>query len=108
MLAYQIIAGFSEIKSEIRNQYNLTENLEDFQLWFSLEQDIIYAHDYQEHEKCIALAIYKRPENTWRITFSGGDYGKQVITYATNKFEIEDIDEAFYDLYRSHGYIAFR
>lgn len=38
MHAYQIVAGFSEIKSQLRIKANLKKSLGDLQLWFSFEE----------------------------------------------------------------------
>ena len=108
MLAYQIVAGFSDIKSELRKQFHQNKNLGDLQLWFSFEQDAFYAHDYQDHPKCMTLAIYNRTEKTWQVTFGGGTYGKRLIQHAINNYDVSDLTDKFHYLYRSHGYITFR
>lgn len=107
MLAYQIMAGFSEIKFELRNKTNLSKSLDELRLWFSFEDNEFFAHDYDEHEKLITLAIYHGNENTWQITFQGGSYGKRLVENAVDIFERSELATSFSDLYRSHGYIGF-
>ena len=108
MHAYQIVAGFSEIKSELRNKTNINKVLSDLQLWFSYEVDVLYAHDHADHLKCIALALYKRPEGTWAISFTGGAYGKQLVAHVINKFGAKSSAYEFNNLFQLYGYIAFR
>ncbi|GEM_PF-3726818 len=105
MLAYQIVAGFSEIKSQLRKQTNLSKSLEVLQLWFSFEEDVLYAHDFHDHKKCMALAVYKRNNSSWLVTFRGSAYGRQVIEYGINRSELNKLAYIFNDLYKSHGYI---
>ena len=105
---YQIVAGFSEIKFHLRTQAGLSKSLEELRLWFSFEEDVFYAHDYHDHEKCIALATYNKNDSVWTTIFMGGDFGKQLIQYAIKRYKIDDLVTDFLDLYKSHGYIAFR
>lgn len=105
MLAYQIVAGFSEIKSQFRIKENLTKPLAELQLWFSFEEDILYVHDFHDHEKSMALAIYNGRETKWWVVFRGKGYGRRVIEYAIDRFELNKLAGRFYKLYRSHGYL---
>ena len=108
MQTYQIVAGFSDIKSELQIRANINRDLKDLQLWFSFEEGVLYVHDHREHEKCIALALYNESQQVWQITFGGGAYGKQLIRHAVRSFSTGTLIRNFYRLYRLHGYITFR
>ena len=105
MQTYHIVAGFSEIKSQLRTQTNLIKPLEELMLWFSFEDDVLYVHDFDNHDKCIALAAYNKSEKTWKVVFRGGAYGRQVIENAIVKFERTKLSEKLNSSYRLNGYI---
>ena len=66
MQTFHIIAGFSDIKSELRTKTKITKPLQELELWFTCEDDVFYAHDYDDHQKCIALALYKPEDKSWK------------------------------------------
>ncbi len=106
MQTYHIVAGFSEIKFQLRTQNNLIKPLEELRLWFSFEEDVLYVHDFDNHDKCIALAVYNKSEKAWQIVFRGGAYGRQVIENAINSYDLKVLAISTNNLYKSHGYIG--
>ena len=56
MQTFHIIAGFSDIKYELRIKANITKSLQELELWFTYEEGVLYAHDYVDHYKCIRRA----------------------------------------------------
>ncbi len=107
MHAYQIVAGFSEIKSHLRTKAKLSKPLRELLLWFSLDGDVLFGHDFHDHKKCIALAAYNKNERRWLIVFEGGVYGRQVIKYAISGSETNNVVKALFDLYKLHGHFVF-
>ena len=105
MLNHQIMAGFSEIKTQLRTKTNLNKTLADLQLWFSNEGDVLYAHDFHDHEKCMALAVYNGSKSIWRVIFLGNAYGREVIEYAIGGIGPERSATKLNSMYNSHGYI---
>ena len=105
MLEYQIVAGFSEIKSQLRMQASLSKSLDELQLWFSFVDDVLYVHDSHDHKKCIALAFYKKNKSAWRVSFEGKAYGREVIEYAIGLSEPNELSERFNNLFKLYGYI---
>ncbi len=115
MQSHHIIAGFSDIKSEIRTKYQPDLEQSRLKLWFTFEHDVLYAHDFSNHKKFVALAIYntksgKYPNasigNEWRILFTQRYYGKKLIEYVVALNEPPDfILENLRNLYKSNGFI---
>lgn len=83
MLAYQIVAGFLEIKIELRKKENISKKLVDLYLWVSNEDNLLCVHDYEDHKKCMTLAIYNKTRDEWAICFKGA-LGRRVIEYVIN------------------------
>ncbi len=105
MLDYQIVAGFSEIKTQLRTQAKLKKAMADLKLWFGFEEDVLYAHDFHDHEQCIALAVYNRSKSLWRVIFQGNAYGREVIEYAIGGVGSEKSATNLNNLYKSHGFV---
>lgn len=108
MHSYQIIAGFSEIKSELRNYYKMSNPLNELHLWFTFEDNVLCAHDFNEHAKFLALAAHDQFAGDWNTTFRGGDYGTQLIEYAIETFEMHKLAKEFYGFYLLNGHFTFR
>ena len=88
MEAYQIIYGFSEIKSELQTKSRISKPLEQLELWFTLEEDVLYVHDYTDHTKCIALAIYNPADKAWKYFLKTGSYADKLIKYVCELFVV--------------------
>lgn len=76
-------------------------------LWFSFEEGILYVHDYADHEQCIAIAIYSRPQNNWRITLKQGTFGRKLIEWIVSKEEFGKIANKLNHEYVSYGFVPF-
>ena len=74
-----IIAGFSDIKSELRTKTQINKLLTNLRLWFSYNNGILCAHDYHEHNKNIILVVFNSSENTWRLFLRENSYGKNLV-----------------------------
>jgi hypothetical protein len=103
MLAYQIVAGFSEIKLELRKKAKISKKLMDLHLWFSLEGNTLRVHDYKDHKNSMDLAICKRK---WIIGYKGV-FGKRLIEYGIKSAENIKESERLNDLYKSHGFFSY-
>lgn len=79
METYQIIAGFSDLKVLFRTKVQMTKSLEELELWFSFDGEVLWMHDYNEHEKCMALAILGQSDMQWSIYAKDGTYGRNLI-----------------------------
>lgn len=107
MDTYQIIAGFSEIKSELRTKARIQKSLDEITLWFSFEENILYVHDYDDHFKCMILAIYNRGANEWMYFLAKSGYGKMLVEDVCTIYSSNEIIRKLMELYRSHGFIPF-
>jgi hypothetical protein len=65
--SYQVISGFSDIKSELRDKAKIKKPLSEIQLWFTVDRGVLCVHDFSEHEKCIVLAIYSEKKTSWTV-----------------------------------------
>ncbi len=108
MEAYQIIAGFSDIKSEFRTSAGIKKSQSALQLLFRFREDILWVHDFDAHEKKMILALFNPNHNLWKITLWKGGPGERLIKHVTTKFERDKLEEELMELYSFFGYIPFR
>lgn len=105
MHAYQIVAGFSEIKIELRKKARISKPIKDLHLWFSIEENILSVHDYEEHGKFITLAVYDDRDD-WTIIYKD-ILGRRVIDYGIRKAEKFKEAKELNELYESHGFFTY-
>ncbi len=107
MKAYQIIAGFSDIKSVFRTKTKTSKTMEELDLWFSIEDDVLYAHDRILHDQCIALAVYNKNHKYWSVTLKPNTYGKRLVVDVCAEHKIKTVCARLNDLYVLHGFRSF-
>lgn len=107
MQAFHIIAGFSDIKSELRTRAQISKSLPQLELWFTCDENVLYVHDYDDHQKCIALTLYKPTDKSWRCFLRKGSYGEMLVMYICKNAQINLLAEKFFDLYKLYGFIPF-
>jgi hypothetical protein len=99
---YQIVSGFSDIKSELRTKSEIKKSLSEIRLWFSLEGDVLYVHDYDDHEKCIALAI--QSSKGWVVFLGKGKSGFRLLEYVFSRVTFVQVPEELNEQYKLYGY----
>lgn len=67
METYQIIAGLSGLKVLFRTKTQTPKTMDELELWFTFEDDILWIHDSQDHRKCVMLAIWRLESSSWLI-----------------------------------------
>jgi hypothetical protein len=87
MEAVQIIAGFTDIKIQLAQSCRVAKDLNDLYLWFSIEENILYAHDYDQHQSCIALAVLNSDNKSVEAYFSIRRRAQKLIEYCTEHFD---------------------
>ncbi len=104
MDSYQLVAGLSDIKKELVVKTGSSKALSEVQLWFSYEDGVLYAHDYNDHAKCIVLAILKIDE-TWVYFLQSNGYGFKLIKEATEQYLVDTIAKELNSTNFSHGFV---
>jgi hypothetical protein len=99
--SHQILNGFSDIKFELRNRTQTQKSMADLRLWFSLKDEMLYVHDYHEHEIRIIIAI--KSKLGWTIKLDPRTFGHKLIFEAINNFEKENLIVRLFDLYKEYG-----
>ncbi len=107
MESYQIISGFTDIKSELRAKTKIDKDMTELQLWFSFEDDLLCVHDYDKHAKNIILAIYYSENQNWSIIYKKKGNGYNLIDTVVRTTAIDKITEKFNKLYRLNGFGPF-
>ncbi len=107
MESYQIIAGFSDLKAEFQLKSGTTKSLEELQLWFSFEEDVLYVHDYTDHNVCIVLAVLSNDKNKWQIYLKKGTFGERVVVATIASAPIDKIADSLNYQYRLYGFGPF-
>jgi hypothetical protein len=102
MQSLHIIGGFSDIKSQFIKKYYLERAPVKLRLWFSIEDQIVYVHDYKYHNKCMMVAVFDGLVYESRIDI---DRVKRLVNYAfdLSKNKNNDIADELNNLYASHG-----
>ncbi|MEQ1665110.1 MAG: hypothetical protein ABL927_07005 [Bdellovibrionales bacterium] len=108
MDALHIIAGFSDIKSELRTKTRLSTTLDQLELWFTFDNNVLYIHDYDDHEKCIPLVIFASTNRSLTYLLPDHGYGFNLVKYICENNSYDEILEPIKGLYASHGFIPFR
>lgn len=103
MKAHHIIAGFSDIKVQFIEMTRTLKSLQELQLWFTFEDNVLYAHDYFEHETSMALAILNPTGNAWTICLRKNSYGEELVDFLIGSTALEKLQKEFNDQYGSHG-----
>ncbi len=108
MEAYQIIYGFSEIKSELRSHAQALRSTEQLELWFTFDEGVLRVHDYEDHARSAVLAIYNSKNQLWKYFLRTGSYGEKLIKDICETHPKEDVIHNIRNLYYLHGFIRFR
>ncbi|MEQ1664188.1 MAG: hypothetical protein ABL927_02290 [Bdellovibrionales bacterium] len=104
--SFQIISGFSEIKSEIRTKTRTSKSQNELRLWFTLTTDgTLYAHDYHDLKYCIALAI--KTSDGWIVRLDERKYGYKLIYSAVTKISETELISKLSSLYEDYGYYTY-
>lgn len=104
MQAYHIIAGFSDIKSELRTKLGIKKSFTELQLWFSLNDGVLYTHDYADHNKNMVLAVHNPFRGGWKVFLQKGTFGEVLVKHIVEKYSANEVLEEILNLYRSHGF----
>jgi hypothetical protein len=106
MKTIEIMAGFKDIKTELRIKYPDILTLKEIHLWFRLENNLLKVHDYNSHERQIKLATYLSHSKTIdHIFLENKNRGRKLILYAGVEAAIknEKIDDYLNGLFVAHG-----
>jgi hypothetical protein len=79
METYQIVAGFSDLKVLFRTVVNDSKTMEELELWFTFDGEVLWMHDYGDHKKCMILAVMRPSNIEWSIFVPEGTYGRKLI-----------------------------
>ena len=107
MQTFHIIAGFSDIKSELRTRAQISKSLQQLELWFTCDENVLYVHDYDDHQKCVVLAIYNPRSNLWNYFLRKGSFGELLVKQKCESTPVNLLADVFYKLYRLYGFIPF-
>lgn len=108
MQVHHLIAGFSDIKSDFLIKTRTTKQLENLKLWFSFKDNILYVHDYDDHNTNMVLARYNVEKNLWTVYLRSTNYGEKVVQYIIGQSCANNIAENLNEKYRSYGFIPIR
>ncbi|MEQ1665364.1 MAG: hypothetical protein ABL927_08325 [Bdellovibrionales bacterium] len=70
--------------------------------WFTLENGVLYAHDYDDHQHCIALAI--KAKNKWRVILDLRSNGHRLIYKVVHENIESKILKTLDELYTEYGH----
>lgn len=105
MEAYQIIAGFSDIKSEFITKTGTDKTLAELHLWFSYEDEVLYVYDYSDHTKALVLAVFNSGNSTWSVYLRPYSYGRALALYILSRTKLERIKNKFNEMYVLYGFV---
>src|SRR2546429_129668 len=102
----QIIAGFSDLKLQFSDKHTISGPLIELVLWFHLQDEVLYMHDYHNHAKFIILAVLKS-EFDWITFLKPGSLGERLVKHAITNYRLEKfntVDAFLNEKFSSHGY----
>jgi hypothetical protein len=79
MHSYQIIYGFSDIKSAFRTKSRIIKPIDELELWFTFSEYVLFVHDYDDHFKFMPIAVFQEEICTWRYFLTAGSYGERLV-----------------------------
>jgi hypothetical protein len=106
MQTVEIMAGFKDIKSELRIKYPDILTFNDLVLWFQMNGSVLYVHNYDKHEQQIKLATYRAYTKSVDHIFLGPkNCGRKLIYYANEIANAKNtpLDLELRDLFKMHG-----
>lgn len=104
-----VVAGFSQIKSELRIKANIVKPMGELGLWFTLLDDVLYVHDYDQHERCIVIATLNDDNNINRTFIDEPGYSHVLLSYACRIANLNAVrlDQQMNEMYELYGYRPF-
>jgi hypothetical protein len=82
----EIMSGFKNIRFVFRTKCKISTSLNELALWFSAENDVLFVHDIEDHNKSMALAMRDLQSDTsWKIRRLFNPSGEQLLKYAIIK-----------------------
>jgi hypothetical protein len=76
--------------------------MDELRLWFTLENGVLYAHDYVDHKYAIAIAIKARDK--WHIILDTQSNGHRLIYKVVHENIDSKILKTLDELYTEYGH----
>ncbi len=108
METVHIIAGFSDITSELVQRTAGHKEKSLIKLHFSFENGLLRAHDFSNHSRFIILAVYNDKAEKWWCCLRTDSNGARLISDVTGKSPPVQILLALENLYLANGSFPFR
>lgn len=102
--AHQIVAGFSDIKTQFRTKLKIKRPLIDLRLWFTFADDALCIHDYHDHKKKMIAALYNSKTGSWRILVDKGTKAELLMLFVTKEIKPAEMQNGIRGLYSLFGY----
>jgi hypothetical protein len=107
METYQVIAGYSDIKVELKERAGILKPISDIKMWFTFEDEMLCVHDYEEHDKYFIAAIYDSAQTSWKLLLPVGSYGERLVLRRISSVALAKLAEELNREYSLMGYGAF-
>ncbi len=101
MQTYQIVSGFSDIKSELRRKARIKKPLSELRLWFSLSEGVLYVHDYSDHMCSIVIAL--KAKTHWIVYLDNKTFGYRLVFEIVNSVPEMKLVEYLSQLHEING-----
>lgn len=72
-----IISGFSDIKSELISRLALTMKIEELILHFTFANDLLCAHNFNNHQQAIIIAL--KSNEAWTVRLDPRNFGYPLV-----------------------------
>jgi hypothetical protein len=108
METYQVIAGYSDIKVELKERAGILKPLSDIKLWFTFEDEILCVHDFENHDKYIIVAFCDVDQCSWKILLRSGSYGEKLVLSWTSSIAAAKLARELNVEYSLMGHTPFR
>jgi hypothetical protein len=104
----EIMSGFKNIRFVFRTKCKIRTTLSELALRFSVENNVLYVHDLENHDTLMMLATRINSNNSqWKTWFLPNTPGERLITHAIMQNNSNPSMWLNHE-YQLNGYIPYR
>jgi hypothetical protein len=103
----EIMSGFKNIRFVFRTKCKIRTTLSELALWFSEENEVLYVHNLENHDKAMALAFKDtKVAGGWKIREIFNSAGEALLKEAIDEDNLQPNKYLNY-VYRLTDFVPF-
>ncbi len=101
MRTHQVVAGFSDLKSEFIDKTRTKTPADRLILWFTFEDQVLCVHESSAPTHFMIIALYNAREKRWRLILRNNGAAEGLVRNLTARFDQATILNAISALYQT-------